>query len=330
MRRREFIGLVAGAAAAWPLAVRAQQSANRPRRVGWLVGLDEQDPEAARRTTVVVNALQELGWTADRNLHIDYRYTSGDSQSFDAQAAELIALAPDLLMANSTPATRALQRATLTIPIVFALVLDPIATGLVKNIARPGGNITGFTNFETGMGGKWLDLLKTVTPGIAKVALIYNPTTAPYEGMLQSIEAAAPPYGIEVTTRGVKDASELEPAVAAVGREAGGALVVFPDIFNTAHQERIIALAAQYRLPAIYPYRFFTTGGGLMSYGIDTPDLFRRMAGYVDRILKGEKPGELPVQAPSKFELVVNLKTAKTLGIAIPDKILALADDVIE
>jgi putative ABC transport system substrate-binding protein len=330
MRRREFIGLVAGAAAGWPLAARAQQPANRPRRVGWLVGLNEQDPEAGRRTKVVVDALQELGWTVGRNLRIDYRYTSGESQSFDSQAAELIALAPDLLIANSTPATRALQKATVTIPIVFALVLDPIATGLVKNMARPGGNITGFTNFETGMGGKWLDLLKTVSPGIAKVALIFNPSTAPYEGMLQSIEAAAPPFGIEVTTRGVKDASELEPAIAAAGRETGGALVVFPDIFNTAHQERIIALAAQFRLPAIYPYRFYTAGGGLMSYGIDTPDLFHRMAGYVDRILKGEKPGELPVQAPNKFELVINLKAAKTLGFAIPDKLLALADEVIE
>src|SRR5580658_1229716 len=213
MRRREFITLLGGAAAGWPLAVRAQQPANRPRRVGWLVGLNEQDPEAGRRTKVVVDALQELGWTVGRNLHIDYRYTSGDSQSFDSQAAELIGLAPDLLIANSTPATHALQQATGTIPIVFALVLDPIATGLVKNMARPGGNITGFTNFETGMGGKWLDLLKTVSPGIAKVALIFNPSTAPYEGMLQSIEAAAPPFGIEVTTRGVKDASELEPAI---------------------------------------------------------------------------------------------------------------------
>ena len=334
MRRREFIVALGGAAAmtslSRPLPAGAQPKAERVRRIGWLVGLTEQNPEAQRRNAVLVDALRELGWTVGRNLQIDYRYTTGESEHFDTQAPELIALGPDVLIANSTPATRALQQATATIPIVFALVVDPVASGLVTNLARPGGNATGFTNFEGGMGAKWLEFLKTVAPGISKVALIFNPHTAPYEGILQSIEAAAPPFDIEITTRGVNDAAQLEAAATAAGREAGTALIVFPDIFNTAHQQEIIALATQYRLPAIYPYRYYAAGGGLMSYGIDTLDIFHRMAGYIDRILKGEKPGELPVQAPNKFELVINLKAAKTIGLAVPDRLLALSDEVIE
>jgi putative ABC transport system substrate-binding protein len=330
MRRREFITLAGAATLAWPLNARAQQQAGRPRRVGWLVGLTEQDPEAAVRTGAVVQALSEFGWTVGHNLQIDYRYTTGNSQGFDAQAAELVALAPDVLITNSTPATRALKQAIGTIPIVFALVIDPVASGLVTNLARPGGNLTGFTNFEAGMGGKWLELLKAVSPPITKAALLFNPHTTPYEGMLRSIEAAAPPFAIEITTRGVTDVAELESAIVTAGRDAGTALIVFPDIFNTAHQEQIIALASQYRLPAIYPYRYYTAAGGLMSYGIDTPELFRRMAGYVDRILKGAKPGDLPVQAPDKFELVINLKTAKAIGVTLPPTMLSLADEVIE
>jgi putative ABC transport system substrate-binding protein len=329
LRRRELIALLGGAAAAWPLASRAQQ-ADRVRRIGWLVGLAEQDPQAQSRNAVVVQALRDLGWMVGRNLHIDYRYTIGDSQHFDAQAAELIALAPDVLLANSTPATRALQQATSTIPIIFALVLDPVASGVVPNLARPSGNVTGFTNFEVSMGGKWLEFLKEVSPRITKVALIFNPRTAPYVGMLRSIEAAAPSFVVDITTRGITDATELERVIVAAGREPGTALIVFPDIFTTAHREQIIALATQHRLPAIYPFRYFTAGGGLMSYGIDTPDLFRRMAGYLDRVLKGEKPGSLPVQAPNKFELVINLKTAKAIGLDVPPMLLARADEVIE
>jgi putative ABC transport system substrate-binding protein len=329
VKRREFIALVCGAAVAWPLAARAQQ-AGPPRRIGWLMGLTEQDPETARRTTAVVDALRELGWTAGRNLQIDYRYTIGDSVSFDAQAAELVALAPDVLISSSTPPTLALKRATATIPIVFSGLIDPVASGLVANLSRPGGNVTGITNFEAGMGAKWLELLKQVSPATAKVALIYNPNTAPYAGILQSVEAAAPGFGIEVTTRGVADAAGLEPAIAAAGRAAGTAVLVFPDIFTTNHQQQIVALAAQYKVPAVYPYRYFTTDGGLISYGVDTPDLFRRMAGYVDRILKGEKPGDLPVQSPEKFEFVINLTAAKALGIAMPPTLLSLADEVIE
>ena len=330
MRRREFTALLGGTAVAWPLAASAQQRMDRPRRIGWLVGLREQDPETQRRSAIVIPALRNLGWMVGRNLQIDYRYTIVDNQRFDDQAKELIALAPDVLLANNTPATRALEQATSTIPIVFALVLDPVASGVVTNLARPGGNVTGFTNFEVSMGGKWLELLKEVSPHITKVALIFNPSTAPFVGMLKTIEAAAPSFAINITKRGVTDATELEPAIAAAGSEPETALIVFPDLFTTAHHEQITALAQQYRLPAIYPYRYFTAAGGLMSYGLDSPDLFRRLAGYVDRILKGEKPGDLPIEQPNKFELVINLKTAKALGLTVPPLLLATADEVIE
>jgi putative tryptophan/tyrosine transport system substrate-binding protein len=329
MQRREFITFVGSVAAAWPLTARAEQS-ERMRRIGWLVGFAEQDPEAQSRTTVIVRALGDLGWIVGRNLHIDYRYMVGHSQRFDVQAAELVTLAPDVLLANSTPATRALQQATNTIPIVFAQVLDPVASGLVTNLARPSGNVTGFTNFEVSMGSKWLELLKELSLRITRVALIFNRHTVPFAGMLRSIEASAASFAIDITTRGVGDATELEPAIVAAADAPGTALVVFPDIFTGAHHVQIVALAERYKLPAIYPFRFFAAGGGLMSYGIDTPDLFRRMAGYVDRILRGAKPSDLPVQAPNRFELVINLKTAKALGLEIPPKLLALADEVIE
>jgi putative ABC transport system substrate-binding protein len=328
VKRRTFITLLGGVAAAWPLGARAQPP-ERTRRIGWLMGLAELDPEVQRRNVVVIAVLREFGWIAGRNLHIDYRYLTAD-QSFDAQTAELIALAPDVLLANTTPATRALQRATRTIPIVFTQVVDPVASGIVTNLARPGGNVTGFTNYETSMGGKWLGLLKELSPGTRKVALIFNPHTAPYAGMLRSIEAAAHSYGIEIVSRGVPDAAALASTVAAAGREGGTALVVFPDVFTTENRQQIVTLAEQYRLPAVYPHRYFTAAGGLMSYSVDTPDLFRRTAGYLDRMLKGENPGNLPVQAPNKFELTINLKTAKQLGLAVPLTLLATADEVIE
>ena len=329
MRRRDFLASFAAVGAAWPRLARPQQ-ADRVRRIGWLVGVAERDPEARSRNAVVVQALRDLGWVIGRNLQIDYRYLTEGGPRFDVQAAELVALAPDVLLANSTPATRALQRATSTIPIVFALVLDPVAGGLVTSLARPGGNITGFTNFEVSMGGKWLEFLKEIAPRTTRVVPIFNPATAPYAGILRAIEAAAPSFSLAVVTRGVADAAELERAVVAAGSEPGTALVVFPDVFTTAHTEQIIALATRQRLPAIHPYRFFPTGGGLMSYGIDTPDLFRRTAGYLDRVLKGEKPGDLPVQAPTKFEFVINLKTAKAFGLDVPQALLARADEVIE
>jgi ABC-type uncharacterized transport system substrate-binding protein len=329
MKRRRFVILL-GAAAVWSLAARAQQAADRPRRIGWLVGLAQEDPEVQRRNAIVIEALRDLGWIVGRNLHIEYEYTSAGSPRFDAQAAELVTRAPDALLVTNTPATRALQQATSNIPIIFALVLDPVASGLVPNLSRPGGNVTGFTNFEVSMAGKWLGLLKELSPNTTRVALIYNPGTAPYIGMLRSTEAAAPSYGIDIARRGVADMTELEGAIAVAGREPGTALVVFPDVFNTANHEQIVKLAARHRVPAVYPYRFFVTAGGLISYGIDTPDLFRRAAGYLDRVLKGENPGNLPVQAPNKFELALNLNTAKTLGLTVPLTLQATANEVIE
>jgi putative ABC transport system substrate-binding protein len=328
LSRRGVIGLVGGAAASsvsWPLAARAQQG-NRVRRIGWLAGLD---PEGQRRNTVLVAALRDLGWIAGRNLHIDYGYLTAD-KSFDAQAAELIALSPDVLLANSTPATRALQQTTRTIPIVFTLVADPIASGIVPSMARPDGNITGFTNFEPTMGSKWLGLLKELSPSTRIVALIFNPRTTNYASILRSIESAAHSHGIEISRRGVADATELASAVAAAGREDGTALVVFPDIFTAEHRHQIVTLAEQYRLHAVYPYRYFTEMGGLMSYSIDIIDVFKKAAGYIDRILKGAKPADLPVQQPTKFELVINLKTAKQLGLTVPLTLQAMADEVIE
>jgi ABC-type uncharacterized transport system substrate-binding protein len=326
--RRAALGLLGGAAVAWPVGVKAQQP-GRPRRIGWLTAGLSDELETQQRSTVVVAALRELGWLVGSNLHMDYRYVVAD-RSLDAQAAELIALGPDALLANSTPATRALQQATSTIPIVFALVLDPVAAGFVTSLARPGGNITGFINFEASMGGKWLALLKDLAPGTNKIALIFNPRTAPYRGMVQSIEAATSAYNIEITRRGVADTTELEAVLAAAGSEGGTALLVLPDVFTTNNRHKIIALAAQYRVPAIYPYRYFTAGGGLMSYGVDPLDMFRRAAGYLDRLLRGEKAGDLPVQGPVKFELTINLKTAKALGLTVPLTLQATADEVFE
>jgi putative tryptophan/tyrosine transport system substrate-binding protein len=330
LKRRQFFSLLGGAAATWPFAVGAQPL-ERPRRIGWLMGFSEQEPEVQRRNAVLVAALRELGWIVGRNLQIDYRYLAGGGgEHFDMQAAELIALAPDVLLANNTPATQALLRTTRTVPIIFALLLDPVASGLVTNMARPGGNITGFTNFEPSMGGKWLGLLKDLSPGTSKIALIFNPRTAPYLGIMQSIEAAASAHAIDISRRGVADTTELESALAAAGREGGTALLVFPDVFTAVNRQQIVALAAQHRLPAVYPYRYFTTAGGLMSYSADVLDTLRRTAGYLDRVLRGEKAGNLPVQAPIKFELTINLKTAKQLGLTVPLTLQATADEVIE
>jgi len=330
MRRREFITVVGGAAVSWPLMADAQQP-DRMRRIGWLVGLRESDPEAQRRTAAFVQELEHLGWTPGGNIQIDYRWLSDTVERNETYVQELIGLKPDVLVTSSTPAVKALRRKTGTAtPIVFAIVTDPVSSGLVTSLASPGGNTTGFTNFEFNMGGKWLEVLKTAAPAVTKVALIYNPKTTPYAGYLRSIETSAPSLGVELIARGVADVAGIAPVIAMAGAAANGGLIVFPDFFTSANNELIIAAAAQNRVPAIYPYRYFAANGGLMSYGVNTAEEFRRAAGYVNRIPRGAKPSELPVQAPNKFELVVNFKTAKALGLTIPQTLLATADEVIE
>ncbi len=329
MQRREFIKLLSGAAATWPVTARAQQ-AGRIRRIGWLVGLAENDPEARRRTAAFVQQLDHLGWTVGRNIQIEYRWLSDTIDRTEAYAAELTALKPDVLVASSTPAVKVLRQKTGTTPIVFAIVTDPVTSGLVTSLAAPGGNVTGFTNFEFTMGGKWLEVLKQGAPRVAKVALIYNPKTTPYAGYLKSIEASASSIGVELTTRGVADATEIARVIESTGTVSNGGIIVFPDFFTAANHELIIQLAAQHHVPATYPYRYFAVEGGFMSYGVNTAEEFRRAAAYVDQILRGANPGALPVQAPNKFEFVINLKTAKALGLTIVPTLLALADEVIE
>jgi putative tryptophan/tyrosine transport system substrate-binding protein len=324
------MALLGGAAASRPLVARAQQP-DRMRRIGWLVGLRESDPEAQRRTAAFVQELEHLGWTPGGNIQIDYRWLSDSVERNETYAQELTALKADVLVASSTPAVKALRQKTGTAtPIVFAIVTDPVSSGLVTSLASPGGNTTGFTNFEFNMGGKWLEVLKTAAPAVTKVALIYNPKTTPYAGYLRSIETSAPSLGVELIARGVADVAEIAPVIATAGASANGGLIVFPDFFTTANNELIIAAAAQNRVPAIYPYRYFAANGGLMSYGVNTAEEFRRAAGYVDRILRGANPSELPVQAPTKFELVINLTTAKALGLDVSYSLLARADEVIE
>jgi putative ABC transport system substrate-binding protein len=335
MHRRDFITLLGGAAAAssvsWPFPARAQQP-SQVRRIGMLIGYTENDPETQARLAAFRQGLDHLGWTEGRNLRIDYRFAPAGPDQAQRFAKELLALRPDILVGNSTPATAALLRETRTIPVVFVGVSDPLGSGFVASIARPGGTTTGFTNFEPSLIGKWLELLKQVAPGIVRAAVIFNPKTAPGEGsfFMGPFEPIARSLQVEPIAARVSDPAEIESAVTAVGREPGGSLIVMPDAFTTVHRQLIILLAARHALPAIYPYRYQAVDGGLMSYGVDTVDLLRRAAPYVDRILKGEKPADLPVQAPTKFELVVNLRTAKALGLPVPPTILALADEVIE
>jgi len=325
--RREFITLLGGAAAAWPLATRAQQS-DRVRRIGALMNLAADDPEALGRITAFVQGLQQLGWTDGRNVRIDARWAAGNADNFRKYAAELIALAPDGILATSTQAVTALQQATHTAPIVFVQVIDPVGAGLVASLARPGGNTTGFTVFEYGMSGKWVELLKEIAPGVRRVAVLRD--LAIGIAQLAAIQAVAPSFGVELTVIGVRDADEIESAVAAFARSPNGGLIVTASTPAAIHRELISTLAARHRLPAVYSFRYFVTAGGLISYGPDSIDPYRRAAGYIDRILKGEKPADLPVQAPTKYELVVNLKTAKALGLEVPATVLARADEVIE
>jgi putative ABC transport system substrate-binding protein len=331
MRRREFITLVGGAAVAWPLIARAQQP-GPVRRIGVLVGYAESDSEGQALVAAFRDGLQKLGWTEGRNTRIDTRWvTPADAESMQRFAKELVALQPDLILSTNTPTTTALLQQTRTIPIVFANAGDPVGSGFVASFPRPGGNVTGFIVTEPTMAGKWLELLKEIAPRVARVAMLFNPATATYaEYWLNPFKDAAASFAVEAIAAPVRDRSELETVFAAQAREPNGGLIVMPDSFLTAHRAEIISLAARYRLPVVYPYRFFAELGGLLFYGIDLRDNFRRAATYADRILKGEKPGELPIQQPTKFQLVINLKTAKALGLDVPWFLQQSADEVIE
>jgi putative ABC transport system substrate-binding protein len=329
VRRREFITLL-GSAAAWPLAARAQQS-GRMRRVGVLMNVVENDPGGVAEMADFRQGLAELGWVADRNINIEFRWPGGDLERAQALAKELVDLKPEVLLARSTPTTAALKRESDSIPIVFVNVTEPVEQGFVQSLARPGGNITGFTNFESMIGGKWLQLLKEVDPRIARIAIIFNPQTAPFAGLfLRSVEAAAPGLAVEVAAMPVQSDTDIETAMTAFARRPAGGLVAIPDSFTGQHRDLIIAAAARNGLPALYANQVSTPSGGLMAYAVDTRDLMHRAAGYVDRILKGEKPSELPVQQPAKFELSINLKTARALGLTVPQSLLTIADEVIE
>jgi putative ABC transport system substrate-binding protein len=327
MRRREFIALLGGAATC-PLAARAQQL-GMP-RIGFLSVFAESDPEGQAWIRELMQRLQQLGWVNGRNVRIDFRFGGADAARISTLATELIELRPDMIFAVATNSAAALRQQTLSIPIVFVQVADPVGQGFVTNLARPEGNITGFTNFEFSFGGKWLQVLRECAPGVSAVAVIFDPNLPTWAPYLRSIEAAAPTFGVRLTPAGVRDAADIEQRIAAFAREPNGALVVLPSPVTIEHRQSIIAAAARQRLPAVYPYRLFTANGGLMSYGVDVPDLYRRAASYVDRILRGAKVAELPVQQPTKYELTINLKTAKALGLMVPPTLLASADEVIE
>jgi len=329
MRRREFITLLGGAAAAWPLAARAQQG-ERIRRIGVLQSLAADDPEGQTRLAAFAQGLQQSGWTIGRNVQIDTRWAAGDAERFRRYAAELVALAPDVILAVGAAAAGPLQQATRTVPIVFTVVSDPVGAGYIDSLARPGGNATGFTNFEYGISGKWLELLKQIAPSVTRAAILRDPAIASGTGQWGAIQAVAPWVGVEVIPVNMRDTGEIERSVAAVARAARSGLIVTGSALASIHRERIITLAARHKLPAVYYERFFVTAGGLIAYGPDFIDLYRRAAGYVDRVLKGEKPADMPVQAPTKYELAINLKTAKALGLEVPATLLARADEVIE
>ena len=330
MRRRDFITLLGGAGS-WPLAARAQQ-ADRVPRIGVLMAAAENDPERQGFVAALREALRELGWAEGRGIRIETRWaTPDDAESIQRLAKELVALEPDLILSHNTPTTAALLQQTRTIPIIFATVTDPVGSGFVASVPRPGGNVTGFIPFEGSMSSKWLELLKEIAPRVVRVAFLYNPAAAPYaEYFLNPFKTAAASLGVEATAAPVRNRSELEPVVAAQAREPNSGLIVMPDAFTNAHRAEITSLAARYRLPAAYPFRFWAELGALLSYGVDLTDNFRRAAVYVDRILRGAKPSELPVQAPVKFELVINLQTAKALGLEVPWFLQQRADEVIE
>ena len=329
MTRRQLITLLGGAAAAWPLAARAQQ-AERVRRIGLLMGMTD-DREGQARVTTLKQGLQELGWTDGHNIQIETRFAGADAGRIRTHVAELVALAPDVIVGQTTPVIRALRQATKSIPIVMAAINDPVDQGFVSGLAHPGGNITGFTFVDFQMVGKWLEILNEAAPGVSRAALMFNPDTSPhYYVYLRSFEAEPRSIAVQVTAAPVRNTAEVEETFAKLGREPGGGLIVPPDAFTFVHHPLFIRLTQEHRVPAVYSTRAYVAQGALMSYGPDPYDNFRRSASYVDRILKGAKPSDLPVQQPTKFELAINLKTAKALGLHVPDKVLALADEVIE
>jgi len=330
MRRRDFIKGAAGSMAVWPLAARAQP-ADQMRRIGVLSGLGENDPEGRARVAAFQEGLQKLGWTEGRNVGIDVRWGTTEAETMQRLASELVALQPDLIVTQNTPGTATVLRQTRVIPIIFVNVVDPVGSGFVASFPRPGGNVTGFISLEPTIAGKWLGLLKQIEPRLARAALLFNPATAPYfEYYLAPFKADAPSFGVEAIAAPVRDPAEFESAIAALARAPNGGLMVMPDAFLIAHRAAVTSVAARHAIPAIYPFRSFTEAGGLLSYGSDQLDNYRRAASYADRILKGEKPSELPVQIPVKFEMTINLKTAKALGLEVPPTLAALADQVIE
>jgi putative tryptophan/tyrosine transport system substrate-binding protein len=329
MQRRNFIKLIGGAAAAgWPLAVRAQQP-ERVRRIGVLIPFTADDPEAQARIAVLEQSLRQLGWTVGQNLQIEQRSPGGEAASIRRAAAELVALGPDVLLVNGTVTAGLLLQATQTIPVVFVNTADPVGAGFVQSLARPGGNATGFSSFEYSLSGKWIELLKQIAPHVTRVAVFRDPTSASGIGQFSAIQTVAQSLGVELTPLGVRNTDEIERGLAAFARAGNGGMIV--TVGGTAYRRSLlIRLAATHTLPAIYPYRYYAMDGGLMSYGPDTREPIRNAAAYVDRILKGEKPADMPVQAPTKYELIINLKTAKALGISVPNTLIGRADELIE
>jgi putative ABC transport system substrate-binding protein len=328
MRRREFIKAIAGSAAAWPLAASAQQP-DQMRRIGVLMNQSASDPETQARTKAFLQGMQELGWIEGRNMRVDIRWDAGDVDYARKMAAELVALSPEVILSSGVTGLSALQKIR-DIPIVFAIAPDPVGAGFVDSLARPGGNVTGFMQFEYNLSGKWLELLKEIAPGVTRAAVLRDSAISAGIGQFAVIQAVAPSVGVDVSPINLRDAAEIERAITAFARFSNGGLVVTASPLATVHREVIAAVAARNKLPSVGPFRAFVTSGGLVSYGANFEDQFRRAAGYVDRILQGEKPADLPVQAPTKYELVINLKTAKAMGLAIPPSVLARADEVIE
>ena len=329
MRRREFIGLVGGAAVTLPLAPRAQQT-ERMRRIGVFMNLAANDPQSSKQISAFLDGLRERGWTSGRNLQIEYRWAADDTRLYHKHAQELIAIAPDVLLVGGGTATGILQQLTSTIPIVFVEASDPVNRGLVASLAQPGGNITGFTQFEFSIGGKWLELLKQITPSVRRAAVIRDPTQSSAVGQFAAIQALAPSLGVEISPIDAREISAIEQAMTAFARGANGGMIVTATGNARRHRETIISLAARFKLPAVYPYRYYVADGGLASYGPDVAEECRLAAGYVDRILKGEKAADLPVQAATKYATIFNLKTAKAIGLTMPQNLLATADEVIE